>query len=271
MTQKVRGAGRGEHKVSERLATKLAEVRKQKLAETVSDKEYYRGPHVISDLLATKLSENCVRRERDDALAREKILKEIRSSVRLHYPTLSRNLRKSINFDDYNSVTEDNRHEVAKSFFKSMKLDCRKIQEDEAIGVLISEVASLDKLQREKGFDPSRYPENGHEFEYWLAEALGKFGWETQVTIGSGDQGVDVIARKAGKTVAIQAKRYTGNVGNKAVQEIYSGAMHLGIKAAVVITTTGFTKSAVELSNSTGVKLLFVEDIPRLEEILEGQ
>ncbi|ATF19707.1 restriction endonuclease [Phaeobacter gallaeciensis] len=271
MSKDNNASGKGEHEVSERLAKKLAEVRQKKQAETVRTREYYRGPHTISDQLAKKISENRAKRERKDAQAREIVRKGIISSVARHFPALSRNLRKSIRADDYGTITEDNRNEVALRFFASMKIDFSQLQESEAVALLISEVDKLSQKYKEEDFDPASYPENGHEFEYWLADALGKFGWETQVTTGSGDQGVDVVARKASMTVAIQAKRYTGNVGNKAVQEIYAGALHLGIKAAAVITTTGFTKSAVELSSSTGVKLLTVEDLPHLEEVLQEE
>lgn len=107
--------------------------------------------------------------------------------------------------------------------------------------------------------------------KHWLAAALGKFGWSASVTTASKDQGVDVLARKDGLSVAIQAKRYAGKVGNKAVQEVYSGARHLGLSAAAVVTTVGFTRSARELAGSTGVTLLHVEDLPRLEAMVKSK
>ncbi len=46
-----------------------------------------------------------------------------------------------------------------------------------------------------------------------------------EVTRGSGDYGVDVLAEKEGVTYAVQCKRYDGPVGVKAVQEAYAGGI----------------------------------------------
>lgn len=62
----------------------------------------------------------------------------------------------------------------------------------------------------------------GHRFEYFCANILRTSGYENvEVTRGSGDHGVDVIAVKSGIKYAVQCKRFSGGVGNKAVQEIY--------------------------------------------------
>ncbi len=54
----------------------------------------------------------------------------------------------------------------------------------------------------------------GHEFERYCAELLEENGFqEVEVTKGSGDYGVDILAEKDGITYAIQCKRYTGPVG----------------------------------------------------------
>ena len=54
----------------------------------------------------------------------------------------------------------------------------------------------------------------GHEFEYFCADLLEKQGFtEVEVTRGSGDFGVDILAEKDGVTYAVQCKRYHGPVG----------------------------------------------------------
>jgi HJR/Mrr/RecB family endonuclease len=62
---------------------------------------------------------------------------------------------------------------------------------------------------------------SGIDFEAYLVKVLRSLGFEdiagTPVT---GDQGADLLARKDGRKIAIQAKRYKGSVGNAAVQEI---------------------------------------------------
>ncbi|MDN6871851.1 restriction endonuclease [Pseudomonas citronellolis] len=109
-------------------------------------------------------------------------------------------------------------------------------------------------------------PEDGVEFEYWCAEQLEVQGWGAIVTKGSGDQGVDIVAQKDGIVVAIQCKRYTGAIGNKAVQEVFAGRTHILADHACIIGTGGFTKSAIELANATDVRLMDASDIAYFDE-----
>src|SRR5208283_2436655 len=61
----------------------------------------------------------------------------------------------------------------------------------------------------------------GVDFEVYVANRLKEAGFESVAgTPATGDQGADLIAKRNGKTIAIQAKGYSGVVGNGAVQEI---------------------------------------------------
>lgn len=117
----------------------------------------------------------------------------------------------------------------------------------------------------------STIPEGGIDFEYWCAEALKVQGWHTVVSKASGDQGVDILATYEGMSVAVQCKRYSSPVGNKAVQEVFSGMHFSKSDAACVISTKGFTKSAEELASSTGVILIDAENINLFSELLLGR
>ena len=60
----------------------------------------------------------------------------------------------------------------------------------------------------------------GHDFEYAIADLLRHNGYrDVQVTQGSGDYGIDILARRKNVKYAIQCKRYKKPVGVKAVQE----------------------------------------------------
>lgn len=61
------------------------------------------------------------------------------------------------------------------------------------------------------------------EFEAHVAGTYRSLGYRTDMTPGSGDQGVDVIAANDTERVAIQCKRWSGNVGNDAVQAVHAG------------------------------------------------
>lgn len=97
---------------------------------------------------------------------------------------------------------------------------------------------------------------NGQKFEKKCAVYLKRKGFRhVQITRGSGDQGIDILAKKGGKKYGFQCKYYQTPVGNKAVQEAYSGAKYYECDVAVVITNTTFTKSAKELAERTEVRL----------------
>lgn len=74
-------------------------------------------------------------------------------------------------------------------------------------------------------------------------------------TQASKDYGVDILAEKDGISYAIQCKCYSSPVGNKAVQEVYSGKDLYRCIAAAVLTNSTFTKNAVETALANGVIL----------------
>ncbi len=96
----------------------------------------------------------------------------------------------------------------------------------------------------------------GHDFEYYCANILSRRGFEeVEVTKGSGDHGIDILANKDGIKYAIQCKRYAGKVGNHAVQEAYTGKSLYSCDIGVVMTNSEFTPQAIEEANRLGIKL----------------
>lgn len=117
---------------------------------------------------------------------------------------------------------------------------------------------------------PSRLDEmEGHEFEYFCAELLADRGFrEVEVTKGSGDYGVDILAEKEGVTYAIQCKAYTSPVGVKAIQEAYAGRDYYDRMVGAVLTNQYFTKPAVE---AAGKLKILLWDREYLEEMMEDE
>ncbi len=96
----------------------------------------------------------------------------------------------------------------------------------------------------------------GHEFECYCADLLKQRGFvDVEVTKGSGDYGVDILAEKDGVTYAIQCKRYTSPVGVKAVQEAYAGRDYYDRMVGVVLTNQYFTTPAVEAAKKLKILL----------------
>ena len=120
--------------------------------------------------------------------------------------------------------------------------------------VLVMFVIFLLRRRRPKA---QSYDEmEGHEFEYFCADLLKKRGFEeVEVTKGSGDYGVDILAEKDGVTYAIQCKRYDGPVGVKAVQEAYAGRDYYDRMVGAVLTNQYFTTPAVEAAKKLKILL----------------
>ena len=96
----------------------------------------------------------------------------------------------------------------------------------------------------------------GREFEYFCADLLEKHGFdEVEVTKGSGDYGVDVLAEKDGVTYAVQCKRYDGPVGVKAVQEACAGREYYDRMVGAVMTNQYFTEPAVQAAKKLKILL----------------
>ncbi|MFK3938951.1 restriction endonuclease [Alkalihalobacillus sp. NPDC078783] len=105
---------------------------------------------------------------------------------------------------------------------------------------------------------------NGYYFESYLKELFKALGFKVIKTPSSGDYGADLIVEKKGAKIAIQAKRYTGNVGIKAVQEIQSAMLYYETDEAWVVTNSAYTQSAIKLANKTKVRLIDREQLINL-------
>ncbi len=107
---------------------------------------------------------------------------------------------------------------------------------------------------------------DGEEFERFCVYLLRRNGFKRlKTTKASGDQGIDIIGTKKKKTVGFQCKRYEGQVGNKAVQEAYSGHSFYECDEAAVITNSDFTDAAKELADQLDVMLI---DRPHLKRLM---
>ncbi len=97
---------------------------------------------------------------------------------------------------------------------------------------------------------------SGFEFEQFIGQLLEKRGFEVEVTKGSGDFGVDVIAQKAGTKLAIQVKRQADKVSRNAVSDAVAGKSYYHCNQAMVITNSYFHDSAIVLAHSTRCELV---------------
>jgi hypothetical protein len=107
-------------------------------------------------------------------------------------------------------------------------------------------------------FDPRMDPV---DYEHHCALQLEKAGWSTRLTPATGDQGADVIAHRGGKVLVLQCKLYGSPVGNDAVQQVIAARQYQSADLAGVVSNQQFTRSAKELAEVSGVRLLHHEQL----------
>jgi len=193
---------------------------------------------------------------------------------------LAKKRTQLITKDDYGDVDDSKwKAEIVKFFNKKIgsipeELALIDTEEQvisaEEIAKIINDVAIEAQKEHVNLFTYSEEMD-GIEYEHFCASLLRDSGWDAVVSQASNDQGADIIAERDGVKVAIQCKKYSSPVGNKAVQEVSAGKLHYGTDHAVVVTNNTFTSSAKQLSNSARVYLLHHNELSNLKELLDSE
>ncbi|MFZ3272284.1 MAG: restriction endonuclease [Mycobacterium sp.] len=125
-----------------------------------------------------------------------------------------------------------------------------------AVGLFLAVLLSREARRRPDASMAAIDAMTGTEFEDYVAARLRRAGWEVTFTSVTGDYGVDLIAEKDGKSVAIQCKRHGNTVGVAAVQQVVSGARHHGCTRSIVVSNQEFTQAAKQLAFTHGCQLI---------------
>lgn len=196
----------------------------------------------------------------DELLKQIKIILIQKKNLAEHYANLANNAQNENEF--YQSVnscistlkwmSQFERFEVFSNGQIPSK-DILRIQEEMPISIDRFNKRMKDIYEKNKtNFDKM----DGHDFEYYCANILRKNGFKNvEVTQGSKDHGVDILAEKDDITYAIQCKCYSSNIGNSAIQQAHTGKYIYKKDVAVVMTNQYFTKQAIEEAMQIGVKL----------------
>lgn len=115
----------------------------------------------------------------------------------------------------------------------------------------IIQIVSLIELKAiEIAGDPRKlFTLSSKEFEELIAEVIGKFGFEVELTKQTRDGGRDIIAINhhfASVKYLVECKRYapTNTVGISVVQRLHGVRVAEGATKGLVVTTSRFTKQA---------------------------
>lgn len=94
---------------------------------------------------------------------------------------------------------------------------------------------------------------SGEEFEKYLEELFKNMNYKVKRTPYQKDFGADLIIEGNKHRYAVQAKRYTCNVGIKAVQEVVSAKAYYNCDGAIIVTNSRLTDAAKQLAKSNNV------------------
>jgi restriction system protein len=117
-------------------------------------------------------------------------------------------------------------------------------------------VAALLALRRRRSNLDELDLMSGLEFEEFVACLLRRQGWSVEVTQGSHDLGVDLVAEKKDERLAVQVKRQEAPVSRRAVSDAVAGCAHYDCTGAMVVTNSYFTRGAQALAESTECELI---------------
>lgn len=202
-------------------------------------------------------------KEKDDYILNKTIFLNL---VEKHIPVLYRKKTLGAIKDEYGFIDTSSWQKSKKNFLNKLKERYEINLEEETCLELIEQV--VNDYQDSKSEILNEVPSDPYEYEKYCANILNNNGWSAQITSGSGDHGVDVIAEKNGQYVAIQCKLYNSKIGNKAVQEVASGMKHWNSSIAVVVTNSDYTKNAIDIARTHNVHLLHHSHLPELHNII---
>lgn len=97
---------------------------------------------------------------------------------------------------------------------------------------------------------------SGEDFELFLYYFYKRHKCRVKLTPLTHDFGADLVIKKRGKKIVVQAKRYRERVGIKAVQEVIGSMAYYKAKQGMVITNSTYTQSAYILAKSNGITLI---------------
>ena len=110
-----------------------------------------------------------------------------------------------------------------------------------------------------------------YEFEKEVAIIYKLNGYESTVTKGSGDGGIDIYLFKDGKKGIVQCKRYGKKVGPAPVRDLYGTMVGGKFEFAKIVCPAGFSDKAYEFSRGKNIELVGLKRIINLVKESEGE
>ena len=110
---------------------------------------------------------------------------------------------------------------------------------------------------------------SGVEFEQELGEVFERLGYVVQATPSTGDQGIDLILKKDGKTTIVQCKGYQSPVGPSVARELFGSLVASKADNAILACTGGFTQGVKQFVRGKRINLLSAAELAKMGESVE--
>lgn len=105
---------------------------------------------------------------------------------------------------------------------------------------------------------------SGIEFEKELGGIFKRQGYEVAFTPTSGDQGIDLILKKDGKTIVVQCKAHKHPATPAIVRELYGSLISYKADEAILASLGGFTEGVRTFIVGKPIRLLDLDEIIRI-------
>lgn len=171
---------------------------------------------------------------------------------------INRYIRDKIDYDEkINLIKEKHRYELEKN---------EKLKEQ----IRLKKKLELEKVERERLRKRAQYWHHligkGKEFEDTLAELFMQNGYHVSKTPQSGDEGIDLILKKNGKTTVVQCKAHNNKVSQKVVRELYGSMIHFNANNSILATIIGGSQATKEFCKGKPIKLLTMYDYIKMQD-----
>ena len=154
----------------------------------------------------------------------------------------------------------------------------------EAAGVQAQRAAEQKRLEAERVRQAAERAERRKRLDYWLslrgvrferelADLYRQQDYQVRFTPKSGDQGIDLILTKDGKTTIVQCKGQKGPASPAVVRELY-GSLYAfeGASDATLACTGGFTQGVRDFASGKPITLISAIEMAKMaERVMESQ
>ena len=135
---------------------------------------------------------------------------------------------------------------------------------------LVKRRSEYDQIEKTALYNYMRTQKNywlklsGWQFEKEVGGIFGKLGYHVVITKGSGDGGVDLVLNKDDIKYLVQCKNHNKPIGPSGVRDLFGAMHHEHAIAGIFISSTGYTRGALEFAAGKNIQMLDVNDVIRM-------